>query len=107
MTPANSGEFTAVGLTVTQALVLWTAFGPKFDEVRTADLSDTEFTNSLRHSEIMVGGITAGIGLLGSMMLRSKLPFFAAIASVAVLVLAYEASLRYDGFNNVTTPNKG
>lgn len=92
-TPASS----AILLSVTQSVVVFTALLPPFTEVRKADKHDIDMRADVRLAEAAASTLVIGIGVIASSVTKSPAPAMASIVCALLLVGMYESVL-----NNVT-----
>jgi hypothetical protein len=66
---------------------------PSLFTIRTFS-DDPEKVKALRHGEIIGGAMSLAVGLGASLVAKSRVPFFACLVTLFVLVLAYEHAIR-------------
>jgi hypothetical protein len=88
-------------LGITQAITLYSAFLPDLADVRRGDI------RGVREGEYAAGGITVLIGLLGSAVSKTPIPFLASIIIGGALVLAYEQAVRSSQTAPLNPPPEG
>lgn len=84
----------AVLLSVSQSVVVFTALLPPFAEVRKGDVNDPDMRADVRLGEAAASALVIGIGLIASGVTGSPLPTVASAACAIALVLMYESVLR-------------
>lgn len=90
----TSQASSAVLLSVTQAVVTFTALLPPFTEVRKADKHDTDMRADVRLAEGTAAALVIGIGCVASTMTNSPTPAVASIVAALLLVGMYESVLN-------------
>lgn len=89
-----NAEFSDVAIAVSIGAGAWFAAMPALKEVRATSSSDSDYCLAMRHTEVCVAILTISVGIIGSVMLKDKAPAIAAVATVAGLVVFYEATFR-------------
>lgn len=84
----------AVLLSVSQSVVVFTALLPPFGEVRKGNVNDPDMRADVRLGEAAASALVIGIGLIASGVTGSPLPTVASAVCAAALVLMYESVLR-------------
>lgn len=79
-----------VAIPLTVGIGAWFAAMPSLREVRRADSDNVHYRSELRHTEIIVLGITVLVGGIATGMVRHHAPLSAAVVCVGALMLAYE-----------------
>lgn len=87
-------EIGSASLSISQAVVAFSAFLPNFIEVGKADKE--EIANEVRLGETAAVAIALGIGGLLSWLSQSAIPFVVALLMCAMLVGLYETALLKD-----------
>lgn len=94
MPSPTSIDAAAIMMSLTQGVAAWYSVVPDVREVIDGNADDPEFMREFRRTELMAGGITLGVGALGSLFLKTEYPLVASIMIVGLLVLTYEIALR-------------
>lgn len=92
--PGKPIEFGVATLAVTQSVVAFTAFLPKFTDVGKSDKESV--AGEVRLGETAAVVISLSIGGLLSWLTDSSVPFYVAGIMTFVLVALYETALRKD-----------
>lgn len=79
-----------VAIPLTVGIGAWFAAMPSLREVRNADSDNLAYRAELRHTELLVLGITVVVGSIATGMVRHHAPLTAAVVCVGALMLAYE-----------------
>lgn len=91
--PLSEKEASAVLLSVTASVGVFTALLPEFTDVRKS-VGNESMTNDVRLGEIASAALVVGIGLLASSVTDSPAPAIASVVCAAVLVVMYETVLQ-------------
>lgn len=87
-------EIGSASLSISQAVISFSAFLPNFVEVGKADKEDVE--NEVRLGEFAATAVALSIGALLSWLSQSGVPFLIAALMCLVLISTYETALRRD-----------
>lgn len=94
MTRVSQLDAAGMLMALTQGVATWVAVVPDVRHVQNKTVDDGVFLEDFRRTEMTASAITLGVGALGSVFLKSIYPFLASVLIVALLVSAYEVSLR-------------
>jgi len=86
-------EASALLLSVTQSIAVFTALLPPFAEVRKGNKADPSIRDDVRMGEVAASALVIGIGVIASGVAGSPTPAMASIACAGVLVFMYETVL--------------
>jgi len=92
MAATPRAEIGSASLSITQAVISFSAFLPNFVEVGKADKE--QIVGEVRLGELAATSIALSIGALLSWLSRSSIPFGIAAFMSFVLVAMYEVALR-------------
>lgn len=92
--PVNNQSASAILLSVSQSVVVFTALLPPFAEVRKADKTDQDMMNDVRLGELAASALVIGIGMIASGVAGSPAPVLASAVCAVALVGMYEGVLR-------------
>lgn len=87
---AETPALSDVAIPLTVGIGAWFAAMPSLRDVRKADPDNVEFRHELRHTEMVVLGITIVVGIVAVSMVNHHAPLSAAVVCVGALMLAYE-----------------
>lgn len=89
-----SNEASAILLSVTQSVVVFTALLPPFADVRKASPADRDARADVRLGEAAASALVIGIGVIASGVTGSPGPAVASVVCALVLVGLYESVLN-------------
>lgn len=82
-------------LTVTQGIVAYSMFLPRFTDVRRNNPADNpDFAGDVRTGEVAATALTLGVGAIASYYTGSPAPVMTALFVAAVMIFVYESTLR-------------
>jgi hypothetical protein len=94
MTDKPSGQAaSAILLSVTQSVVVFTALLPPFAEVRKGHKSDPNIRDDVRLGELAASALVIGIGVIASGVAGTPAPAMASVVCAFALVALYETVL--------------
>lgn len=92
--PTNGQNASAILLSVSQSVVVFTALLPPFAEIRKADKNDKDMVNDVRLGELAASALVIGIGVIASGVVNSPAPVAASVVCALALVGMYEGVLH-------------
>lgn len=82
-------------LTVTQGIVAYSMFLPRFTDVRRNNPADNpDFAGDVRTGEVAATALTLGVGAIASYYTGSPAPVMTALFVAVIMVVMYESTLR-------------
>lgn len=97
MSDKPSGQETsAILLSVTQSVAVFTALLPPFSDVRKANPADRDARADVRLGEAAASALVIGIGIMASGLTGTPAPAVASVVCALVLVGLYESVLQHN-----------
>lgn len=95
MSQVPSKDASAILLSVTQSVVVFTALLPPFSTVRKGDKNDPDMRADVRLGEMASSALVISIGLIASGVTGSPGPAMASVVCALALVAMYESVLAH------------
>lgn len=94
MSDTPSGQAaSAILLSVSQSVVVFTALLPPFADVRKGNKADPNMRDDVRMGELAASALVIGIGIIASGVAGSPTPAMASVLCAVALVFMYETVL--------------
>lgn len=82
-------------LTVTQGIVAFSMFLPRFTDIRRNNPDDNpDFAGDVRTGEVAAAALTLGVGAIASYYTGSPAPVMTGLFVTLVMIFVYESTLR-------------